>query len=485
MNNSQPVSSKGPIFAFIGILAVAIALAVVFIILPKMKKDDPKVAENEKENTEQTDPNGTNNPAAAGGGVTDGGNTTNPGTTTQNPGLQTTGTGAPGTPSPYLTDSVLVADIVGKLNKGDVAGFIEIAGKDAASDVTVVRLQNLFVGRKYMVDPKTPSVEIGPVGDAGKSWEINLLPPAENLGLGPQKLKLDVVKDAKLGWSVTQIEAPDIEAIAAAANTTTSPNPAAPVAPAPAPAGAEAKLTPMQTAKAFLDAVVARDFATAKKHVDPAVLTDERLAALFIVVEEGKYRPHPEKPLIPTVTNDKASWMIVKLVSDAKESEFGLEMARADANANWAIARLNFDQMMQTVAASSGAGGVAYTEIRTDLKGGESLVLFFAFDDAAINQRVNKQLQIIADILKGNPDRKLNINGHADAKGEEDYNAQLSDKRAAEVRKTLLAMGVPESQVVTKAFGESAPKAPNFNPDGTDNTSGQAQNRRAEVYLDF
>ncbi len=62
---------------------------------------------------------------------------------------------------------------------------------------------------------------------------------------------------------------------------------------------------------------------------------------------------------------------------------------------------------------------------------------------------------------------------------------EVSGNRAVNVRGTLIGLGVPENQIQTAAFGESAPKAPNLNPDGTDNPSGRAQNRRAEVYLQF
>ncbi|MFT5465172.1 MAG: outer membrane protein OmpA-like peptidoglycan-associated protein [Verrucomicrobiales bacterium] len=484
MNNSQPVSSKGPVVAFAVILLIGVLLSVFFFILPKIKKDKELAENAEKHTPSETEP-GT---AAAEGTKTVAGDP-NAAPATPGTGLNPGGSPAsptqpsPTQPSPYLTDSVLVSDLVGKLKQSDVAGFVAVTGKDVAGDLVVVQLQNLFVGRKYSVDPKNPTLDGGAVGATGKIWEINLLPPAENLGLGPQKIQLEVMKDPSLGWSVTQIIIPDIEAIALAANAPGTPDPVKPIAPAPAVPGA--KLTPLQVAKAFVDAVVARDFGTAKGHVDPAILSDERLAALFIVIEEGKFRLNPEKALIPTVTNEKASWLIVKLVAESRASEFGLEMTRANPDADWVIAKLNFDQLMQNVAASAGAGDIAYTEIRTDLKGGDSLVLFFGFDQAQINPRANRQLEIIAGILKQDPKRTLNINGHADARGDEDYNSSLSDSRAAKVRQSLIGLGVPEAQVITNAFGESAPKAPNFNPDGTDNTSGQAQNRRAEVYLKF
>jgi outer membrane protein OmpA-like peptidoglycan-associated protein len=69
--------------------------------------------------------------------------------------------------------------------------------------------------------------------------------------------------------------------------------------------------------------------------------------------------------------------------------------------------------------------------------------------------------------------------------GSDNYNAKLSNQRADAIREALILMGVSSNQVVTEGFGESKPRRPNFNPDGSDNPTGRSENRRAEVYLDF
>lgn len=467
MNHSEAVESKGPILAFTGILLVGILLAGFFFILPKMNQDAAEAA-NDPDKVAAADP-ATPKPGPA----TPVAKPQTPAPPAPGPGTPAPVPGADGKPSPYLTDSVLVTDLIGKLKSGDVAGFAEVAGPKAATDQIVARMKNLIGSRDYTPDPNEPLTEIGPVGASGKRWVLNLLPPAEHLDLGAQKIQLDLLKDPVLGWKVSVIDAPDIEAIAAALGKP------------PAPGAAQVKREPLDAAKLFVEAVVARNFRNAKAHIQSDKLSDEKLAALFIIVEEGKFKPHPETPLIESIKKDTISWVIAKLVSPDRQSEFGIEMGREAVGEPWKINGLNFDQLMQSVAAAAGAGEVAYTEIRTNLKGGDSLVLYFAYDEDGVNTRANRQLEIIADILKEDSKRTIHINGHADARGDETYNSQLSDSRAVNVRETLLALGVPPAQVVTRAFGESAPKAPNFNPDGTDNTSGQAQNRRAEVYLKF
>ena len=112
-------------------------------------------------------------------------------------------------------------------------------------------------------------------------------------------------------------------------------------------------------------------------------------------------------------------------------------------------------------------------------------MLYFEYDEAGVANRAQRQVEIVADILKSDPKKTLTITGHADALGTDDYNRDLSGKRAAAVKQALIAAGVPETQILTEALGESAPLRPNVNPDGTDNPTGRGHNRRAEVFLNF
>jgi outer membrane protein OmpA-like peptidoglycan-associated protein len=141
--------------------------------------------------------------------------------------------------------------------------------------------------------------------------------------------------------------------------------------------------------------------------------------------------------------------------------------------------------VLSALASQAGGGDVAYSPIVEDPMGGDSLVLYFEFDDEKVTPRGNRQLAIIADILSQGADRVIRINGHADALGTDQYNEALSNNRAASIRNALISMGVSPDQVITESFGESKPRKPNFKPDGTDNPVGRSQNRRAEVYLDF
>jgi hypothetical protein len=76
------------------------------------------------------------------------------------------------------------------------------------------------------------------------------------------------------------------------------------------------------------------------------------------------------------------------------------------------------------------------------------------------------------------------IEGHTDSVGTDEYNQELSERRAERVRNWLLEHRVVERRAVsTIGFGEKKPVAPNTKPDGKDNPPGRALNRRVEVVV--
>jgi len=81
----------------------------------------------------------------------------------------------------------------------------------------------------------------------------------------------------------------------------------------------------------------------------------------------------------------------------------------------------------------------------------------------------------LATVLKQAPDRKVMIEGHTDSVGGDDYNRQLSERRAAAVQTALLERGVSSNQITAVGKGETFPVASN------DNAGGRQQNRRVEM----
>ncbi len=85
-------------------------------------------------------------------------------------------------------------------------------------------------------------------------------------------------------------------------------------------------------------------------------------------------------------------------------------------------------------------------------------------------------LEEIAAMLTAHPDLRLAIEGHTDSDGEDAFNQDLSERRAAAVKAWLVAeRGVAADRLDTAGFGESKPAAPN------DTAEGKQQNRRVEL----
>lgn len=103
--------------------------------------------------------------------------------------------------------------------------------------------------------------------------------------------------------------------------------------------------------------------------------------------------------------------------------------------------------------------------------------ILFDFDSSVLKPASRTQLDQVAGVLVKYPDTDILVMGHTDSKGSEDYNLNLSERRAASVRNYLEAQGVATLRIRSRGFGESVPVS--------DNTSdlGRAQNRRVELSI--
>ncbi len=317
------------------------------------------------------------------------------------------------------------------------------------------------------------------------------------------RIQLDLERDEKMGWKVAKATLPKAMSSAIVAMPATphaAPAAGTPATPAPPPVvatTAAAAMKPLFTVEDGTDALafasdfvrhlLKHDFTAARAFVDDAKVPVERLLGLCIVFEEGQYSLNPAKPLIVTIANPEVSWVIAQVQSESlqQNTEFGVELKRADIAQPWKIVGLNLSDILGSFAKSASKLGVPYTPIVKNPKGGESLALYFEYDRAELHPRALKQLEVISALMKADPAKKLRIAGHTDEKGEDDYNIRLSHGRAEAVKKQLAALGVPAAQVETTGLGKAQPLSPNKKSDGTDDPEGRSHNRRAEIYLDF
>jgi len=102
------------------------------------------------------------------------------------------------------------------------------------------------------------------------------------------------------------------------------------------------------------------------------------------------------------------------------------------------------------------------------------------FDTAMYSLRplARERLAKVAGILLGHPGLKLEVEGHTDSVGGEEYNQRLSEQRAGSVRDYLIHQGITEMNLVpAKGFGKSQPVATN------DTAAGRQLNRRVELIV--
>lgn len=81
----------------------------------------------------------------------------------------------------------------------------------------------------------------------------------------------------------------------------------------------------------------------------------------------------------------------------------------------------------------------------------------FAFNSTEVNPKYMGHLARAANILRENPTLNLSITGHADAKGDHQYNQKLAMGRANQVKRYLIIFGLEPNRMTTKSLGDSLP----------------------------
>jgi len=256
--------------------------------------------------------------------------------------------------------------------------------------------------------------------------------------------------------------------------------------PAPTdPAAASAERDALAIADAFLDAALGQDFERAKRFVDSSAVSDAKIAALCILFEEGKYRLRERKPLRAMLSRENLAGFLAHVEVDRDQAQFSLMLGRAEPEQPWRLSEINLDKLLADYASRVAGGDVYYTPLVKNPEGGDTLVLYFDFDADGLTPRTERQLEIVAELLSVDPDKRLTLSGHTDSLGTPQYNRGLSARRAATVKEFLVSCGVGAGQIITVAEGQTQPRRPNTTPEGEDNPEGRRANRRTEIYLDF
>ncbi|MCK4694803.1 MAG: OmpA family protein, partial [Candidatus Cloacimonetes bacterium] len=115
-----------------------------------------------------------------------------------------------------------------------------------------------------------------------------------------------------------------------------------------------------------------------------------------------------------------------------------------------------------------------------DLQVDEVIVIdniYFEFDKAILLEKSFPTLDYLVKELLKNPQLTVEISGHTDDIGSNEYNLNLSLERAVSVIDYLIEKGVPADNLISKGYGEEDPIADNSTDEG------RSQNRRVEMKI--
>lgn len=194
------------------------------------------------------------------------------------------------------------------------------------------------------------------------------------------------------------------------------------------------------------------------------------------------------------------SALVLSAVGCATRAQTGAAVgAGAGAVAGAAIGRAAGNTAAGAIlgAAIGGAAGAIIggymdrqaAEIERDIEGakveriGEGIKITFEsgilydYNRADLKPVAQQNLTELAAILTKYEDTDILIEGHTDSDGAEDYNLELSRRRAQSVANHLAGVGVDATRFTMMGYGEAQPVASNETPDG------KALNRRVEVAI--
>jgi len=233
----------------------------------------------------------------------------------------------------------LVAQIATALEAGDLAKIGQLIGKDALDPEVIARLKELALTPLRLRQPNGVR-EVGELTlNERTRWALEL----DGMEPGRDRIFLDL-KKTNGKWMVEKITLPP-----------------APGEPIPKAVLADS----LGIADAFLQAVLKQDFEFARAFVDPATVSDAKIAGLCIMFEEGEYRLRKNKPLRSMFQReDTVGYLANVETSDGKQSaQFAMTLKQPPAPSNWIVSEINLNQLLADYARRVGGGDLYYTPL--------------------------------------------------------------------------------------------------------------------------
>ena len=109
--------------------------------------------------------------------------------------------------------------------------------------------------------------------------------------------------------------------------------------------------------------------------------------------------------------------------------------------------------------------------------------ILFDYNDYSINEEVMRDVERIYVLMNKYPEIGVELTGHTDDRGSNEYNIGLSTRRAKSVAGYLTSKGIDSDRISIKAVGESDPVAINQYEDGSDAKEGRKLNRHVSIEI--
>jgi outer membrane protein OmpA-like peptidoglycan-associated protein len=103
--------------------------------------------------------------------------------------------------------------------------------------------------------------------------------------------------------------------------------------------------------------------------------------------------------------------------------------------------------------------------------------VLFDFGKYTLRPVTREKLAKVSGIILAHPGLRIEVEGHTDSVGSEEFNQKLSEQRAGAVRDYLTGQGVRQDMISARGFGKTQPVASN------DSAEGRQQNRRVELVV--
>jgi peptidoglycan-associated lipoprotein len=150
------------------------------------------------------------------------------------------------------------------------------------------------------------------------------------------------------------------------------------------------------------------------------------------------------------------------------------EQARLDSIARAEAAR---NAAAAAEAARLAAGPATNAPVTTGERSAIENVIYFDLDESNLADESRSALEAKAPVMLRHPSMRIRITGHADERGSDEYNLALGLRRAAEAKRYLAALGIPEDRIEIVTLGEERPSVQGHSEEAW------ALNRRAEFEI--